>query len=78
MLHCLPSVGLHLLAVASPWRQELHEDGLAADCSIPILLGELFGIGQGQKEQRYLHVGQQEISKGNRLGPKSPSDGRDA
>merc|ERR1719167_1501770 len=43
LLHQLVPRGLHALAMASPRRQELNEDGLAGGLLIPVLLGELRG-----------------------------------
>merc|ERR1719469_101986 len=37
----LVPIGLHALAMASPWRLELDEDGLACHGIIPALLGKL-------------------------------------
>ena len=50
--HQLVPVGLHLLAVSAPRREELDKHGLAARGISPCLLRELRGSGNANEEER--------------------------
>mmetsp|Transcript_13524 Transcript_13524/g.34018 ORF Transcript_13524/g.34018 Transcript_13524/m.34018 type:complete len:227 (+) Transcript_13524:381-1061(+) len=49
----LVPIGLHTLAVASPWRLELHEHALACHGIFPRLLGELTGGGRPEQDRAH-------------------------